>query len=479
METAPPTIRKIAFIGDYLPRKCGIATFTSDLLTAVAAEYPQTQCFAVSVNDVEEGYEYPGVVRFEIVEQDLTSYQRAADFINISNVDIVCVQHEFGIYGGPAGRHVLALVRELKMPVVTTFHTLLREPNDTQRRVMQELIARSTRLVVMTERGRRMLQEVHKAPAAKIDLIPHGIPDIPFVDPNYYKDQFGVEGRTVLLTFGLLSPNKGIEQVLNALPLILAEFPDVVYVVLGATHPHELQERGEAYRLSLEILAKKNKVEKNVIFYDRFVELEELKEFIGAADVYITPYLNEAQSTSGTLAYTFGAGKAVVSTPYWHAAELLAEERGILVPFADSQAIAREVAGLLRDATRRHAMRKNAYKLGREMVWNNVARIYMHSFEQARLQGAVLSRKLFATKTLDQQPRELPEVRLDHLSRMTDSTGIFQHAILTVPNFSQGYCTDDNARAFILCTLLDELKVEPARVRRLSSPLRSLLELRF
>ena len=479
METASPTVRKIAFIGDYLPRKCGIATFTSDLLTAVAAEYPHSQCFAVSVNDIEEGYEYPAVVHFEIVEQDLTSYQRAADFINISNVDIVCLQHEFGIYGGPAGRDVLALVRELKMPVVTTFHTLLREPNDTQRRVMQELIARSTRLVVMTERGRQMLQEVHQAPAAKIDLIPHGIPDIPFVDPNYYKDQFGVEGRTVLLTFGLLSPNKGIEQVLNSLPMILAEFPEVVYVVLGATHPHELQERGEAYRLGLEILAKKNKVDKNVIFYDRFVELEELKEFIGAADVYITPYLNEAQITSGTLAYTFGAGKAVVSTPYWHAAELLAEERGILVPFGDSKAIAREVAGLLRDATRRHAMRKNAYKLGREMVWNNVARLYMRSFEQARLQGAVLSRKLFATKTLDQQPRDLPEVRLDHLSRMTDSTGIFQHAILTVPNFREGYCTDDNARAFILSTLLDELKVEPARLRTLSTTYAAFLNYAF
>ncbi|MBZ5671269.1 MAG: glycosyltransferase family 4 protein [Acidobacteriia bacterium] len=479
MERASPTIRRIAFLGDYLPRKCGIATFTSDLLTAVAAEYPQSQCFAVPVNDVEEGYEYPGVVRFEIAEQDLASYQRAADFINISNVDIVCVQHEFGIYGGPAGRHVLALVRELKMPVVTTFHTLLREPNDTQRRVMRELVARSTRLVVMTERGRQMLQEIYKAPPAKIDLIPHGIPDIPFVDPNYYKDQFGVEGRVVLLTFGLLSPNKGIEHVLKSLPLILAEFPDVVYVVLGATHPRELQERGEAYRLSLEILAKKNKVEKNVIFYNRFVELEELKEFIGAADLYITPYVNEAQITSGTLAYAFGAGKAVVSTPYWHAAELLAEERGILVPFGDSKAIAREVVGLLRDATRRHAIRKNAYKLGREMVWNNVARLYMHSFEQARLQGALLSRKLFATKTLDQQPRELPEVKLDHLSRMTDSTGIFQHAILTVPNFSKGYCTDDNARAFILSTLLDELKEEPARVRTLSGTYAAFLNYAF
>src|SRR5438445_406227 len=315
---------------------------------------------------------------------------------------------------------------------------------------MHELVALSTRLVVMADRGRQMLQEIYLAPPAKIDLIPHGIPDVGFVDPTSFKEQFGVEGRVVLLTFGLLSPNKGIEYVLNALPKILAEFPEVVYIVLGATHPNILREHGEAYRLSLEILAKKNKVEKNVIFYNQFVELEELKEFIGAADLYITPYLNEAQSTSGTLAYTFGAGKAVISTPYWHAAELLAEERGVLVPFGDAAAIAREVVGLLRDETRRHAMRKNAYKLGREMIWSNVARLYMRSFELARLERAVLSRKSFATKTLDQQPRDLPELRWDHLSRMTDSTGMFQHAIYTVPNFSHGYCTDDNARAFLL-----------------------------
>ena len=308
------------------------------------------------VNDLKGGYEYPEEVQFEIEEQDLSSYQRAADFLNISNADIVCVQHELGIYDGPAGSHLLALLRELKMPVVTTLHTVLREPNSDQRRVMQELIARSTRLVVMAERGRQMLLEVYQSPPEKIDFIPHGIPDISFVDPNYYKDQFGEEGRTVLLTFGLLSPNKGIEHVLDALPPILAEFPDVVYIVLGATHPNEVREQGEAYRLGLERLAKKNKVEKNVIFYNRFVELEELKEFIGAADIYITPYLNEAQITSGTLAYTFGAGKAVISTPYWHATELLADERGVLVPFGDAGAIAREVIGLLRDETRRTAM---------------------------------------------------------------------------------------------------------------------------
>jgi glycosyltransferase involved in cell wall biosynthesis len=478
METAS-NIRKIAFLGDYLPRKCGIATFTSDVLSAVAAEHPESQCFAVPVNDIPGGYDYPGVVRFEIEEQDLPSYQRAADFLNISNADIACVQHEFGIYGGLAGGHLLALLRELRMPVVTTLHTVLREPNAEQRHVMQELIARSTRLVVMTERGQQMLKEIYQAPAARIDLIPHGIPDMPFVDPNYYKDQFGVEGRLVLLTFGLLSPNKGIEHALNALPEILAEFPNVVYIVLGATHPNLVREHGESYRLSLERLAKKNKVQKHVIFYNRFVELEELKEFIGAADLYLTPYLNEAQITSGTLAYAFGAGKAVVSTPYWHAAELLAEGRGVLVPFGDSKAIAREVIGLLRDETRRHAMRKQAYRLGREMVWSNTARLYMRSFERARVEGAGWSRKSFAVKTLDQAPRELPELRLDHLSRMTDSTGMFQHAIFTVPNFSEGYCTDDNARAFILAVLLDAMEEEPEKVRTLATTYAAFLHHAF
>ena len=294
-------IRKIAFLGDYLPRRCGIATFTTDLLTAVASERPQTECFSVSVNDTSDGYKYPGEVRFEIEEQDVSSYQRAADFLNISNVDIVCLQHEFGIFGGTSGSHVLALLDELRMPVVTTFHTLLVEPKADQLRVMQELVARSTRLVVMTERGRKMLQELYQAPAAKVELIPHGIPDVPFVDPNYFKDQFGVEGRMVLLTFGLLSPNKAIEHVLNALPQILADFPAVVYIVLGATHPNEVRENGEAYRRSLELLAKKNKIEQNVIFYDRFVALENLKEFIGATDIYITPISTKRRSRRAPL----------------------------------------------------------------------------------------------------------------------------------------------------------------------------------
>ncbi|MGJ5818096.1 glycosyltransferase [Paludibaculum fermentans] len=472
-------VHKIAFVGDHLPRKCGIATFTSDLLSAVAAAHPQSQCLCVSVNDIKGGYDYPEVVRFEIEEQDLSSYLRAADFLNISNVDIVCLQHEFGIYGGPSGGHILAFLRELRMPVVTTLHTVLREPRSDQRRVMQEIISLSTRVVVMAERGRQMLQDIYEAPLAKIDLIAHGIPDVGFVDPTYFKDQFGVEGKIVLLTFGLLSPNKGIEYVLKALPKVLEEFPDVVYIVLGATHPNELREHGEAYRMSLELLAKKSRIEKNVIFYNDFVELESLKEFIGAADLYITPYLNEAQITSGTLAYAFGAGKAVVSTPYWHAAELLADERGVLVPFADAESMAREVSALLRDDTRRHAMRKNAYRIGREMVWSNVAQLYMNSFELSRLQGTAPSRKSLLTKTLDRRPRELPALKLNHLQRMTDSTGVFQHANFSIPNFSEGYCTDDNARAFILAVLLGELGEDLERVRALATTCASFLQHAF
>jgi glycosyltransferase involved in cell wall biosynthesis len=394
----PSGVRTVAFLGDYLPRKCGIATFTSDLLGAVAARHSESQCFAVPVNDIAGCYRYPDVVRCEIEEQDLESYRRAADYLNSSNVDVVSLQHEFGIFGGPAGSHLLTLLRSLTAPVVTTLHTVLLKPNADQLRVMRELIGRSARLVVMTERGRAILQEVYRAPPPKIDLIPHGIPDVPFVAPDFYKGQFGVDGRKVLLTFGLLSPNKGIEHVLHALPEVVAEFPNLVYLVLGATHPHELRTRGEAYRLGLEAIVRDNKIEKNVIFHNRFVELKELTEFIGAADLYVTPYLDEAQITSGTLAYAFGAGKAVISTPYWHAAELLRDQRGVLVPFADPRAIAREVSGLLRDGTRRKAMSDRAYKLGRAMVWSNTAGLYMRSFELARRLGAAVPRESLAAR---------------------------------------------------------------------------------
>jgi glycosyltransferase involved in cell wall biosynthesis len=452
-----------------MPRKCGIATFMTDILGAVAATHSETQCMAVAINDIPGGYDYPALVRCEIEEQNLSSYLRAADFLNNNDVEVVSLQHEFGIFGGVAGGHVLALLRELKMPVVTTLHTILLNPSPDQRRLMDGVVGLSSRVIVMAARGQRMLQEIYNVPAEKIDLIPHGIPDGEFVDPDTLKAQFGVEGRTVLLTFGLLSPNKGIEYVLNALPRIVAEFPDVVYIVLGATHPNELREHGEAYRLSLEILAKKNGVDRNVIFHNHFVDLETLTEFIGAADLYITPYLNEAQITSGTLAYAFGSGNVVVSTPYWHAAELLDDGLGVLVPFADASAMAREVAGLLRDDVRRQKMRATAWSVGRRMVWSNVARMYMESFERSREENLPRVRKSIVSKTLDRKPRELPTMNLGHLGVMLDSAGIFQHATYSVPNFSEGYCVDDNARAFILSALLGELGADAERIRPLAS----------
>ena len=463
--TKPSTTRKIAFLGDYLPRKCGIATFTTDLRCAVAAEIPETQCPVVPVNDLSSGYDYPSEVRFEIAEQDLPSYLRAADFLNITDVDVICVQHEFGIYGGPAGSHLLALLRELRMPIVTTLHTILREPNTEQRRVMRELIRLSTRIVVMTERGRELLLEVYHAPASKIDLIPHGIPNMPFADPNYFKDEFGVAGKQTLLTFGLLSPNKGIEYVLRALPEIIRDFPNVVYIVLGQTHPNLLREEGEAYRLTLERLAKDLNVQKHVVFFNRFVELDELMRFIGAADIYVTPYLTETQITSGTLAYAFGAGNAVVSTPYWHASELLAGNRGKLTPFRNSKAISSAVRELLQDEPLRHSMRKQAYHIGRDMIWPRVAQLYVESFEKARHDHNFVGRKPSPIKTLDEQPGQLPDLKLDHLFRMSDGTGIFQHASFTVPNFAEGYCIDDNARALVLLLMLQQLGHDSQRIQ--------------
>jgi glycosyltransferase involved in cell wall biosynthesis len=459
---------KIAFLGDYLPRKCGIATFTSDIYTTISSQYPESDCFVVSVNDIQEGYDYPKEVRFEFEEQKLTSYQRAADFLNFNNTEIVSLQHEFGIYGGQSGSHILALLRDLHLPVVTTLHTILEKPTPDQLLVMKELIKLSARLISMTEKGKTFLTEIYKAPLEKIDVIPHGIPDMPFVDPNFYKDQFGVEGKQVLLTFGLLSPQKGIENVLKALPDLLKKFPNVVYVILGVTHPNLVKEEGETYRMSLERMAANLGIKKNVIFYNRFVDIEELKAFIGMSDIYITPYIKKAQITSGTLAYSFGCGKAVVSTPYWHAEELLADGRGVLVPFADSNAIAKELISLLKDENRRHSMRKKAYLLGRNMIWGEIAHRYVESFQKARLPKIEKYPRIFAVKTLEEKRAELPDIRLDHLIRMTDSTGLYHHAIGSIPNYNEGYCTEDNARALLLTVLLEEAYSDTVKIQELS-----------
>lgn len=453
---------RIAFLGDYLPRLCGIATFTHDACESVARAAPEVDCFVGAVNDCAEGYEYPPRVRFELQEKELDSYRRAADFLNFNNADVLCVQHEFGIYGGPAGSHLLALLKEVRMPVVTTLHTILREPDAAQRKVMEALIRHSDRLVVMAKKGAEILKETYGVAEAQVDIIPHGIPDMPFVDSAFYKEQFGVEGRKVLLTFGLLGPGKGIEHVIEALPEVVRQHPNVVYLVLGATHPHLIAREGERYRLSLERLAEDRGVKDHVIFYNRFVSADDLKEFIGATDIYLTPYLNEAQVTSGTLAYVFGAGKAVVSTPYWHAQELLADGRGVLVPFRNSEAITKAVCSLLDDPVRMEKIRRDAYAMGREMIWPAVAKKYLESFQHARADRKATPRAAFAGWTLGSRPYALPRLRLDHIVRMSDSTGIYQHAIFNVPNFHEGYCTDDNARSFILCNMLDELGGQPS-----------------
>jgi glycosyltransferase involved in cell wall biosynthesis len=475
----PCNIRKLAFIGDYVPRQCGIATFTHDLREAVAGQHAHTDCSVIAVKETADACPFPPEVRFEIEEQELEGYFRAADFLNFSNADLVCLQHEYGIFGGPAGSHILALLRNLHIPVVSTLHTILREPNHDQYRVLKQVAALSARVVVMSERGKRFLKDIYGVPERKIDLIAHGIPDMPFVDPNFYKDKFGVEGKALLLTFGLLSPNKGIEHVLKALPDVIRVYPNFVYIVLGATHPNLLREQGERYRCKLERMTEELGLKDHVIFCNRFVELAELTTFLGAADIYITPYLNPAQSTSGALAYAFGCGKAVISTPYWHAEELLADGRGLLVPFADATAIARAICTLWQDEAGRHAMRKKAYLLGREMIWSHVAHLYMETFRRARCAPEDAPLRPTAIRTHGEADADLPDLHLDHLLRMTDSTGMFQHACFTIPNFAEGYCTDDNARALLLTVFLEELGLDTPEIERAATTYAAFLQAAF
>jgi len=454
---------RLAILGNYLPRACGIATFTTDLSDAIAAAGPELDCFVLAMNDGLKRHAYPGRVRFELSDTDIDGYTRAADFLNVNAVDVLSVQHEYGIFGGKAGGHLLTLLRQLRMPVVTTLHTILATPNLHQRRVMDEIIALSDRLVVMTTLGAELLREVHGVDEEKIDIIPHGIPSVPFAGS---KNRLGVEGRPLILTFGLLSPDKGIEYVIDALPTILSHYPDAVYIVLGATHPHIIEQHGETYRLMLEDRAKRLGVDGNVIFHNRFVSKAELSEFLAAADIYITPYLNPEQITSGTLAYALGAGKAVVSTPYPYAKELLAEERGILVPWRDASAIATSIVGLLDDPEKRMVLRRRAAAHGRAMLWPVVARTYLDVFERAAVEHAQRLRVAFRASTLASRPADLPHVNLDHVETMSDGAGILQHATFNVPRYDEGYCLDDNARALLLMTQLEDAGTDDPRIVR-------------
>ena len=451
-------LKSIVLIGNHLPRQCGIATFTTHLLESIALNAREKTCWAVAMNDRPEGYAYPSQVRFEINQSQLNEYSLAADLCNMNQVDVVCLQHEYGIFGGKRGSFIIELLRDLKMPVVTTLHTILKDPNLQERHIMMQLAELSDRLVVMSELSVKFLRDIYQVPGEKIALIHHGIPDVPFVETDAYKDKFGVSGKKIILTFGLLSPGKGIEVVIDALPEIVKAHPQVIYMVVGATHPHLKAEQGEDYRNSLHLRANELGVSDHIVFHDRFVADEDLLEFIGVADIYVTPYPNEAQIISGTLAYALGMGKAVVSTPYWHAQELLADDRGRLVPFRDHGALARQVIDLLDHPDECRAIQERAYHYGRKMVWSNVGSRYLDTFAEAKRQRLRKNVPEHQLETLALRQQRLPEIKLEYLRRMTDDTGMLQHAKYTVAQRTHGYCVDDNARALIVAVTLQDLQ---------------------
>jgi glycosyltransferase involved in cell wall biosynthesis len=454
-------LRRIAFIGNSLPRRCGIATFTTDLQQAISTSRPGMETFIVAMTDQGRAYDYPSSVAFQIKDEHIEDYVRAADFLNAGRFDTVCLQHEFGIFGGEAGAHILLLLSRLTMPVVTTLHTVLARPTVVQRAVLNGIVEASSRIVVMAEKARQLLRSIYHVPDDKIEVIAHGIPDVAFDGPDAAKARRGFGGQSVVLTFGLLSPNKGIEVMIDAMPSILKRCADAVYVVLGATHPNLVRDQGEAYRESLIARVRELGIEDHVVFLDQFVDQATLLEFISMCDVYVTPYLNEAQITSGTLAYSFGSGKPVVSTPYWHACELLADGLGVLVPFGDAAATGREIAELLTDDARRQAMCRRAYAASRTMTWERSAARYMSIFENAR-QGHWL-KVIARSDTSSPEPRSpaAPDMQIGHFLSMCDDTGLFQHAVHSVPDRSHGYCVDDNARALLLACALNNPDEQP------------------
>ena len=446
-------LQRVAFIGNHLPRRCGIATFTRDLHRAVSLDRLDLETGVVVMTDNGRTYDYPAAVRFQINDEKIDEYVQAAQFLNDARFDVVCLQHEYGIFGGDAGRNIIELLSRLEMPIVTTLHTVLAKPTLAQHDVMSQIVGASAKIIVMSEKGHELLRSVHNVPARKIEIIPHGIPDFPFLETHHAKAKLGLAGKTIL-TFGLLSPSKGIETVIDAMPAIIKSCPNAIYVILGATHPNLIRHEGEAYRDSLAARVRALGIEDHVIFYNQFVDQATLLDFISMCDVYATPYLNEFQMTSGTLAYSFGLGKAVVSTPYWHAKELLADGRGVLVPFGNAQATGREIAGLLTDDVRRLAMRKRAYAASRSMTWAQTAKRYVAVF--AASHERALHEAVLPLSSLDAPVKVavIPEIRIGHFLSLCDNTGMLQHAVHSVADRAHGYCVDDNARALLVSSAL-------------------------
>ncbi len=461
------TAKRVVFISSFPPRKCGIATFTLDLITSTAAAAKgDFEPLVVALQSADLRYADP--VKFEIRENVKSDYICAADYINFSHVDVVSVQHEFGLFGGDAGAYLGLLLNRLKAPIITTLHTVLDEPDPAYHKSLVEVCRASYRIITMNGRGVEMLRDVYGIPTRKVRLIPHGIPDLPFVDSNYYKHKFGLEDRRTILTFGLLNKNKGIETMLEALPEIIAAEPSVIYIVLGMTHPNILKCEGESYRFGLQRMVKELNLQEHVIFHNRFVNDKELHNFLCAADVYVTPYVNEKQLTSGTLSFAVGTGKAVVSTPYWAATELLADGRGQLVPFGNSKQMANAIIDILQNDSRFYSLRRQAYEYGRSRIWPKIGQTYWKLFSAERLPVRIPAKtRLSAAETISNI--EVPEPSLDHLKKLTDDTGLYQHAKFTIPNRAHGYCTDDNARAVILMTKYYAQYSEPQALKLLDT----------
>ena len=439
-------IDHLALIGNFLPRKCGLATYTTDTFTALQERFPDLIIDVYAMDDHPGRYDYPREVTRAIPEQDRMAYLDAARAIEASGAQAVWLQHEYGIFGGPAGEHILALLDRISLPLIVTLHTVLEQPNADQRRVMEALLRRASRVIVMAERGREILGRVYGANQRTVLMIPHGVPDRPLLDTAGLKQRFGWEGRQTILTFGLLAPGKGIGTMIEAMPAIVAANPRALYVVLGATHPNLVAREGETYRDRLEAQAEALGVADHVAFVDAFVEHDDLLDYLQAADIYATPYTNPAQITSGTLSYAVGVGKAVVSTPYVHATEILADGHGVLVDFGDSAAFAREINALLGNERNRLNLSARAYARGRTMIWSCLAEAAMD--EIVAMVGSkphrIAAAPLFRPLTPD----------FAAVERMSDATGMFQHAILSIPDRRHGYCIDDNARALMLTARL-------------------------
>ena len=453
---------KIAFIGTYPPRECGIGIFTNNLFKSIReirnSREDEKDSFVIALNDNDLTYDYPKEVKAVIRQEHQEDYLRAAKYINLSGADICVLQHEFGIFGGQNGLHILPLLHRLKVPLVVTLHTVLKSPSYNENAVLREICKMANKIVVMSHKAIEFLVQIYHVPTSKIALIEHGVPDF-FFEREKTKKEFKLENRKLILTFGLIGRSKGIETVLQALPEVVAKHPDLLYIVLGKTHPSVLRHSGEEYRIFLTRMVKTLHLEDHVVFFNKFIDEQDLFKYLCASDIYITPYLNEAQITSGTLSYAVGVGSAVLSTPYWHASELLAKGRGRLFNFGDSKSLSFIMTELLDNPAILNELRKRAYQHGRKTTWPKTGEKYLEVFRDALKD----KQSVIVKHDTRLDPLSMPRFSLSHINRLTDDTGIIQHAKFGIPNLKEGYCLDDNARALLMVLMAyKQMKVKRA-----------------